>query len=64
MCLECGRVGTHRAESRAAGRVQMAIVLQNMWESQGGQSRPASHNLPRGGGSEPGSPLTLLWEGR
>lgn len=44
-------------------RVQRSIVLQNMWESQGGHSRPTSHDLPGGGGSEL-CHLMVLWEDR
>lgn len=43
--------------------VQWSIILQNVWESQGDQSRPTSHNLPGEAGSELGGPLDAALEG-
>lgn len=43
--------------------VQWSIILQNVWESQGDQSRPTSYNLPGEAGSELGGPLDGALEG-
>lgn len=41
---ERGRVGTHKAQARAAERLQRSVILQNTWESQG---RPGQTRQPR-----------------